>query len=369
MIYRWITAVRPKIFIHGDMAKKLRYILFPFAVIYGFVVKIRNFLFDRNIFHSVEFDLPVISVGNLSTGGTGKTPAVEYLVELLRPVYKIVTLSRGYKRRTRGFIMAGEHVRAEDIGDEPMQFFVKYKDIDVAVSEDRLVAIPQILQLKPKTQVVILDDAFQHRRVRAGLSILLTPLTERYTQDYFLPAGNLRDSRRSAARADVIIVTKCDPKLSVPEKDALLGELSPKSHQKVFFTSYRYGTPYHLFEQTKKAPDRFASVLLVAGIADPAGLLATLKERAEEVRLIAFADHHAFGIEDIRRIQQLFKEIKADHKMIVTTEKDAVRLMKYRQELSALPVYVIPVRHSFLFEEGTAFNEIVFDFIKKYTWN
>ncbi|MEI2749830.1 MAG: tetraacyldisaccharide 4'-kinase [Ferruginibacter sp.] len=200
------------------MLKSFRYLLFPFSLIYGGVVWLRNKLFDWNILKSASFNFPLICVGNLATGGTGKTPMTEYLVESLIPKYKTATLSRGYKRKTKGFSIANDLSTAIEIGDEPMQFHQKFPNVTVAVGEERLVAIPQLLHQRPDTQVIVLDDAFQHRTVKAGLNILLTDYQNLYTRDLLLPAGDLRDVKSSAKRADIIIVTKCKTELSLDEK-------------------------------------------------------------------------------------------------------------------------------------------------------
>lgn len=346
------------------MKGKFRYILFPFAAVYGAIVKLRNRLYDRGVLHSVGFDLPVISVGNLTTGGTGKTPMVEYLIGLLKPSFRIATLSRGYKRKTKGFVLAGGDVHADDIGDEPMQFFMKNSDIRVAVCEDRLVAIPRILHLAPETQVVILDDAFQHRTVRPGLSILLTVWSDLYTHDHFLPFGNLRDSRKSSLRADIIVVTKCKTELSISQKEELIRELAAEPSQKIFFTTLKYGAPYHLVEKTTRRLGNTSTVLLVSGIAKPAPVIAALKTEIADVRTMLFRDHHRFSREDIKRMKHLFKLLDSPDKIIITTEKDAVKLTDYKHELKDLPIYVLPVGHSFLFGEEDSFRKTVIEFVE-----
>ena len=194
-------------------------------------------MYDKNILKSSSFNFPLICVGNLAVGGTGKTPMTELLVENLQQHYKVATLSRGYKRKTTGFAIADEHTTALEIGDEPMQFHKKYKDLIVAVGEERVVAIPQLLHQHPETQVIILDDAFQHRTVKAGLNIVLTECRNLYTRDFMMPAGDLRDVKQSMKRAHIIVVTKCRPDFSVAEKEQVISEINPLPHQRVFFTS------------------------------------------------------------------------------------------------------------------------------------
>ena len=231
------------------MLKSFRFVLFPLSIIYGFVIWVRNKLYDKNILKSASFNFPVICVGNLSVGGTGKTPMVEYLIRLLKTEYKVATMSRGYKRKTKGFAIANNNTTALDIGDEPMQFYKKFPDITVSVAEERLVSIPQLLHDKPNTNVIILDDAFQHRQVKAGLNILLTEYRDLFTRDFILPAGNLRDLKSSYKRADIIVVTKCKSHLNEEEKSQIIKEIKPLAHQKIFFTKIEYASPYHLFNK------------------------------------------------------------------------------------------------------------------------
>lgn len=324
---------------------------------------LRNWLFDKNILKSASFNFPVICVGNLATGGTGKTPMTEYLVEVLQDKYKTATLSRGYKRKTKGFAIANDQTTALDIGDEPMQFHQKFPGITVAVGEERLVAIPQILDQKPDTQVIILDDAFQHRSVRAGLNLLLSDYKNLYTRDLMLPAGDLRDIKSSSHRADIIIITKCKTELSVEEKEQLLEELDPLDHQKVFFTEIVYSQPYHLFSKQPADISASADILLLCGIANPKPLKDFLAAHFHSYDMIRYADHHIFTTDDLNEIKRQFEKTSSAGKIILTTEKDAVRLQKFNNELSGYPIYVLPVRHRFLFNEESTFNELIFDFI------
>lgn len=345
------------------MLKSFRYLLFPFALIYGAFVWLRNWLFDKNILKSASFNFPIICIGNLATGGTGKTPMTEYLVETLKPRYKTATLSRGYKRKTKGFAIANDKTTAIDIGDEPMQFHQKFPDITVAVGEERLVAIPQILHQRPDTQVIILDDAFQHRAVKAGLNILLSDYKNLYTRDLMLPAGDLRDVRSGAKRADIIIVTKCPTALTTSEKDELIKEIDPRPGQKVFFTEMVYSQPYHLFTKTAGNIDATSDILLLCGIANPKPLKDLLATYVHSYDMIRYADHHIFTSDDLKEIKRQFEKIQSSNKLVLTTEKDAVRLEKFSNELSEYPIYVLPVRHRFLFNESEVFNQLIFDFI------
>jgi tetraacyldisaccharide 4'-kinase len=350
--------------------KSFRVLLLPVAIIYGIVVFFRNWLYDKKYFKSASFNFPVICVGNLAVGGTGKSPMVEYLIELLRPEFKIGTLSRGYKRKTKDYVLANAQTTALDIGDEPMQFHSKFPDVAVASCEERIVGIPHMLQDVPGLQAIILDDAFQHRMVRAGLNILLTECSNLYSQDFFLPTGDLRDEWASAKRADIIIVTKCPYDLSAEAKQKIIRNLKPLATQKVFFTTIEYGTPYHIFnhgDEWMLTPRD--EVLLVCGIANPRPLKEYLHEKAHTYYQQDYSDHHIFSIDDLNEIKGKFDEIEARDKLILTTEKDAVRLTKFTEQLASLPMYVLPIRHYFLFDEGRAFNELVTGFLRNFQLN
>ena len=290
----------------------------------------------------------------------------EYLVEILKDRYITATLSRGYKRKTKGFAIANDKTTAIDIGDEPMQFHQKFPDIIVAVGEERLVAIPQILHQRPGTQVIILDDAFQHRAVRPGLNLLLTDFKNLYTRDLVLPAGDLRDVKVSRKRADIIIVTKCKSSLSVEEKDLLAKELDILSHQEIYFTGLVYSRPYHLFSKETTDIIPVADILLLCGIANPGPLMEFLTAHVHSYEMIRYADHHIFTTDDLAEIKIQFEKLQSSNKMIITTEKDAVRLQKFKTELSAYPIYVLPVKHRFLFGGAHLFNERIFNFVESF---
>lgn len=350
------------------MLKSFRFLLFPLSILYGAVIWIRNWMYDKNIFKSAMFNFPLICVGNLAAGGTGKTPMTEYIVALLKDKYKTATLSRGYKRKTKGFAIAGPTSTALDIGDEPMQFHQKFPDITVAVGEERLVSIPQLLHGKPDTQVIILDDAFQHRAVRAGMNLLLTEYRNLYTRDLLLPAGDLRDLVSSSRRADIIIVTKCKAGLGIDEKDAIIKELKPLPHQQVFFTEIVYAQPYHLFDKTPARASHDTDVLLLSGIANPKPLKDFLATHVLTYDMLRYADHHIFTSDDLQEIKRHFEKIQSPDKIILTTEKDGVRLEKFRNELKDHPIYVLPIKHSFLFGEGGKFDETIFSFVSDILW-
>jgi len=323
-------------------------------------------LFDKNILKSSGFNFPIICIGNLAAGGTGKTPMTEYIVEFLRGKYITATLSRGYKRKTRGFAIANKQTTAIDIGDEPMQFHQKFPELIVAVGEERLVAIPQLLHDRPDTQVIILDDAFQHRSVKAGLNILLTDYRNLYTRDLMLPAGDLRDIPRSSKRADIIIVTKTKTDLTVEEKEGIKKELKPTADQRVFFTEILYAQPYHLFSGMAGDLTIDTDCLLLVGIANPKPMMDYLTTHCHSYDMLRYADHHIFTSDDLKEIQRHFNRLQSEKKIILTTEKDAVRLQKFSAELAEYPIYVLPIRHQFLFNEAAEFEKEIVEFIQKY---
>ena len=325
-------------------------------------------MYDRNILKSAMFNFPLICVGNLAVGGTGKTPMTEYLVALLKNKYKTATLSRGYKRMTKGFAIAGPTTTALDIGDEPMQFHQKFPDITVAVGEERLVAIPHLLHEKPGTQVIILDDAFQHRSVRAGLNIILTEYRNLYTRDFLLPAGDLRDLVSSSKRTELIVVTKCKQDLGPEEKNAIITELNPLSHQQVFFSEIMYAQPYHLFDKINVHFNQDTDVLLICGIANPKPLKDFLAMQVHTYDMLRYADHHIFTSDDLKEIKKHFEKMRSTNKIILTTEKDGVRLEKFRNELKDYPLYVLPISHRFLFDEGNKFDNIITSFVADILW-
>jgi len=353
------------------MLKRLKFLLYPFSLLYGLVMWVRNRFYDRKVLTAVEFDLPVIAVGNLSVGGTGKTPHVEHLIRLLKDSFRVATLSRGYNRRTSGYLLADSASTASQLGDEPMQFHQKFPDIEVCVGEERMLAIPQLLGERPETQIVLLDDAFQHRSVKPGLNILITDYSNRFTKDHVVPFGRLREGRKGYERANCIIVSKCPPQLSQSEKDAIRQEISPLPHQQLFFTSLKYGTLYDMFTASPvDAPDD-TTILLVCGIARPEPLLQQLKERYKNVFLLSFPDHYYYSVPDLEKISRELGNLPGTNKLVVTTEKDAVRLqlLQERLRLMDLPIAVMPVEISFLFGEGDSFNNYIFTYVDQFGSN
>jgi tetraacyldisaccharide 4'-kinase len=291
---------------------------------------------------------------------------VEWLVGRLKDRFRLAVLSRGYKRRTKGYALARPESSALEIGDEPMQIHLKYPDVPIAVGEKRIEAIPQLLHDHPETEAIILDDAFQHREIRAGLNILLTEYGNLFTRDFYLPVGDLRDLKSSYKRAQIIIITKCIPHLTIEEKNNIIKEISPRPGQQVYFSAIEYGQLYHIF--SGKGPELSAEteVLMITGIANPAPLKKLLEERYSAYYELQFADHHVYSTDDLKEIKKRFERIDTDKKIILTTEKDAVRLFKFKKEIENTPVFVMPIRHHFLFNEEDSFLGSVSGFIQNF---
>lgn len=348
----------------------LKILLFPFSLLYGFVVFIRNKFYDWGIYKSIEFDIPVISVGNLSAGGTGKTPMMEYLIMLLNEFYKIGTLSRGYKRKTTGYLSVKEDSTAEQVGDEPLQLKRKFSSIPVAVSEDRMMAIPEMLYENAELQVILMDDAFQHRSVKPGLSILLTPFESLFYKDWLLPSGRLRESRSGATRADVIAVTRSPEQITEAEKSDIRRQIQCYSSAPVYFSSLYYGKLHSLFNSTVTYPQTELAgtqVLLLCGIAHPAPLISYLNSQDCKVHPMVFPDHYYFREKDLNHLFLKWNAIHAEKKIIITTEKDAARLMGFKDRLTEyhIEIWVLPVEHKFSEDDKNQFNKLIFDFLKK----
>ena len=337
----------------------LRKILFPFAILYGFITGIRNFLYDKGVLKSYSFDVPIIAVGNLSVGGTGKTPQIEYLIRLLSPSYKVATLSRGYKRKSEGFVLADSTSNAEILGDEPFQFYKKFQNIQVAVDANRKNGIEKLLSQTNKPEVVLLDDAFQHRKVKAGFYILLTSYGDLYSDDFILPTGNLRESRTGAKRANLVVVTKCPATLSPDEQREIQAKLNLTSNQELYFSYIEYDEFIYSEDQTMKVDEiRNVDKLLLAGIAKPEPFFKYLQSEKEE-RLV-FPDHHHFTEKDLLEIEN-----KAQNKIIITTEKDFVRL---KDSIPTEQLFYLPIRSSFL-SAGEKFDKTITNYVGKSSRN
>ena len=328
------------------------------------MVWLRNRLYDAKFFTSITFSVPVITVGNLSTGGTGKTPHVEYLIRLLQYRYRVATMSRGYKRHTQGFLLADENSNALRIGDEPMQYHMKYPELVVSVAEERMTGIPSLLQRRPDVEVILLDDAYQHRSVKAGLTILITDYSRPFYKDHILPFGSLRESRNAYKRANIIVISKCPIDMNKAQAKEIETLVDPLSYQQVFFTGIHYDKPYDLITNdpinlTNK------NIILVCGIARPEPLITYLKRSAADVHTLSYQDHHYFVTPDLEEIKSTFEGWDVADKIIVTTEKDAARLHLHIDKLKAwnITIAVVPIAVTVLFNMGNIFDDLVLKYV------
>ena len=333
---------------------------------YSWITATRNRMFDAGLLQSHIFTLPTICIGNISVGGTGKTPHTEYLAKLLKEQYHTVVLSRGYGRKSRGYILAKPNTPMELIGDEPFQIKHKIKDIDVAVCERRAEGIEHIMADIKKPDVILLDDAFQHRYVKAGLNILLIDCNRPIWQDCILPFGRLREGINGIKRADIVIITKCN-NLTTEQKTLYRNYIRKKKDIPVFFSSMRYGDIYPLFNNRDKAIAAGDKVLLVTGIANPEPLKKDIERRGADVILIKFADHHNFTTGDLASIAKCYNGIEGNEKIIITTEKDATRLLQNPNipQVVKENIYVQPIEVEILNEEKELFNKIILDYVTK----
>ncbi|WP_339754849.1 tetraacyldisaccharide 4'-kinase [uncultured Winogradskyella sp.] len=330
--------------------KFIRIILFPIVPIYYIVTWLRNKLYDLGIKYSKSYDFPVVCVGNLSTGGTGKTPMIEYLIRLLKDDNSIATLSRGYKRKTEGFVLADENTNVNSIGDEPFQFYSKFNDIIVAVDGNRQSGITQLRKLKQQPDVILLDDAYQHRKVKAGFNILLTAYNNLYYKDIVLPTGNLREPSSGAKRADIIVVTKCRKDISEDEKNMIISKIKLQNHQKLFFSYIDYAdTVISSFKSLKLAT--LQKFTLVTGIANAKPLVDFLANKGLKFDHLEYGDHYNFKASDI--------EDFADKSLIITTEKDYVRLSNNESLKDNL--YYLPIQIKI--DKAEIFNTAITSFI------
>ncbi len=349
-----------------------RFILFyPLSIIYGFVTSVRNGLYDLKILKSQEFKIPVISIGNIRVGGTGKTPHVEYLVNLLKNDTQIATLSRGYKRKTNDFRIVDKKSTVVEAGDEPVQLKRKFPEITVAVDNKRVHGINTLISQNKNLNGVILDDAFQHRKVKAGFSILLTDYYNLFTRDHLLPYGRLREKKHEKRRANIIIVTKCPGNLNPMERRLVRKEIKPYPYQDMFYTTIHYGEPKAVFGTNNSWSNRKLltdkpRVVLVCGIAHPELLVSYTKKFASSVESFIFPDHHNFKPADIEKITDKFKTFSKPS-LVLTTEKDATRLREMNNISNEVKsnLYYIPIEVGFLENKKEEFDKLIFDYVKK----
>ncbi len=340
-------------------------------MLYGIAAGIRNELFNIRVLSSYEFDIPVISVGNITVGGTGKTPHTEYIAELLRKNFRVAVLSRGYKRKTRGFFVVEPTSKVRQVGDEPLQIKSKFKEVIVAVDANRIRGIKRLLALPEKPGVILLDDAFQHQYVTPGVNILLTDYNRLITKDSLLPYGRLRESATNKSRATIIIVTKCPAEIKPIDERIITKELEIRPYQNLYFSRISYESLMPVF------PDDVASqsieltegigVLLITGIANPLPLREHLQHGSHDIHEMNFADHHQFNLKDLDRITAKFNALTKGKKVIITTEKDMIRFrdLKTIPEIIRQNMYYIPVKISFLNDAGKEFDRKILSYVKE----
>ena len=349
----------------------------PFSWLYGLGVGVRNYLFDAEILKSKSYSIPVISVGNITVGGAGKTPHVEYLIDLLRDEMQVAVLSRGYKRKSRGYVVADENTTMRDIGDEPFQIKQKFEGVYVAVDKDRCHGIDHLIldEDTKDVEVILLDDAFQHRYVKPGVNILLVDYHKFINYDKLLPAGRLREPQSAKVRADIVIVTKCPKNLNPIDYRVLSKAMDLKAFQQLYFTTLSYCDLKPIFNGGDTVPLNEImgeNILLLTGIASPEHLQVDIMEYTRGVKLetMVFSDHHNFTERDVERINERFAAMPSP-KRIITTEKDQVRLF-YLEGLSEevkQNIYALPIKVEFMLEGGKIFNEKIESYVRKNSRN
>ena len=346
--------------------KLTKILLLPFTLLFGFGVKLRKLAYKTGLLKSIKFDFPIISVGNLNVGGTGKTPHISYLVKFLSPYINVGILSRGYKRKSKGFRYVFMNSVVEDVGDEPLQFKLKHPDTLVAVNESRIQGVFKMLGDYDNLQVILMDDAYQHLSITPNLNILLTEYNRPYTEDYLLPSGRLRENKSAAKRADIIIVTKCPAQLNQGDRLAWEKKLQPLPHQRLYFSKFNYGKPYYLFNPSYvySLYDEL-EVLVFCAIANTDYLEKHLEKTVKKAKILQFPDHHYFTNSELGNLKAQFDLMQSSQKIILTTEKDAMRLRLHQEFIleAQLPIFVLPVEVAFLFEEGDKFQNDVKAFL------
>jgi len=346
--------------------------LYPFSLLYGLVTFIRNLLYDYAIIKSHEFPIPIISVGNITVGGTGKTPHVEYLVKLLKDEFKVAVLSRGYKRKTRHFILADTDSGIQDIGDEPVQIKQKFPEVYVAVDRNRVNGVKQLMTKIPDLDVILLDDAYQHRRLKPGLSILLIDFNRPISKDRLLPAGRLREKAYEKRRANIILVTKCPDRLKPIERRLIVKDSALFAFQHLYFTRLGYREPIPVFSDASpeispiEIKASCPTILMVTGIANPRIFKRHLRSISTRIREMTFPDHHGFSQRDFNHILQVYNNMEGEDRFIFTTEKDAMRLRKFTNIDLEIKnrLFYIPIETEFLNEDTENFNTQILKYVK-----
>lgn len=358
----------------NDHLVKINKWLYPISLLYGMGVGVRNKLFDWGILRSKSFDVPTICIGNIAVGGTGKTPHTEFLIRVLQKEYNVAVLSRGYKRKTSGYVLAGKESSVQQIGDEPYQIKRKFPEITVAVDEKRVRGIERLSKLTdPTIDVVLLDDAFQHRYVKAGMNIVLTDFHRLFCDDTLLPAGKLREKEKAKNRAQMVIVTKCPETIKPIDFNIISKRLQLYPYQHLYFSSLQYGGLEPVFPESGAGKRELHSlhkdetVLLVTGIASPDVMNEEIQKYTKKVQLLTFSDHHNFKQKDIKLITEQFNKIASEKKVIITTEKDATRLANHPAMGNELKkyIYALPIETRILQQREDSFKKNIIDYVRK----
>ncbi len=354
----------------SDLIKINRWLL-PFSWIYGGVTAIRNWMFDTEILKSEAYPIPIIGVGNITVGGTGKTPHVEYLIRLLQPQYKVAVLSRGYKRKTRGYLLATPQSTMKEVGDEPWQVKQKFPDVYVAVDSNRRRGIKRLLndEATRDVQVILLDDAFQHRYVKPGLNIMLTDYYRLVTDDALLPAGRLRESASGRKRSQITIVTKCPSDISPMNQRVIQNALALRPYQSLYFSTFGYGEMMGIFNGKTRSLHSIEAeehILLLTGIASPEQMRIDLSKHTRHIKPISFPDHHFFTEDDAKRIEEAYHELPAP-RLIITTEKDVsrLRMCESLSEVIKRNIYAVPIQVEIMKDQQDTFNEEILGYVRK----
>ena len=347
----------------------LKFLFFPFAALWAMFMRIRRDFYNNGRRKTCE--KPVICVGNLCMGGSGKTPHVEYLINLLKKnQFNIAMLSRGYGRKTKGFLFVDDSSSSKNVGDEPLLIYKKHEGISVAVCENRILGIDKIREQKPETDVFVLDDMYQYMPLRAGLSILLSDYYNCYTEDYVVPVGHLREGRSAAKDADIIIITKSPKIITSIEKRIILDKIHPLQHQKVYFSYMDFGNITPLNSKAEKMPtDSIKSAVAVCGIANPHPFLEHVNIRFQEKQQIVFSDHHRFTEKDMRKIYKYFNRSMLKNCAVITTEKDAMRLLdsEWKKKIDMLPIFYIPIEVKIHHKYKEEFEEQILQYVRENT--